>query len=148
MAKIERLLPFAGFAIIFCATSDWGQIKSMQGDIPFPFHVAERHLPAGNYSVMLGMPYTNTFTISSSDILGRVAIHSFWCANAQDSSALQSKLVFTKYRTDEYFLSEIWHPEVTSSMKLPQSKHEVVTSKLVTELRPEKVVIWAAVRIP
>jgi hypothetical protein len=45
-------------------------------------------------------------------------------------------------------LSEIWHPWASSSMKLPRSKQEVVTSKLVAGLRPETVVIWAALRLP
>ena len=66
----------------------------------------------------------------------------------QGRTALQSKVVFNKFGKKEYFLSQIWHPFYENSMKLTPSNHEVVTSKLVTGLRPEKVEIRAAARLP
>ena len=148
MATIKGVLPLAGFAIIFCATSAWGQTKILRGNIPFDFHIGEQHFSGGDYEVVIDMPFEDTCTLrSSTGEHGAVGI----CLSdqTQNRASNQSRLVFNRYGEHEYFLSEIWHPLKENSLKLRQSKHEVVTSKLIAGIqKPEKVVIWAALRLP
>ena len=147
MAKMQCRLSLAGFAIILCATSAWGQTKILTGDIPFPFHIGDKHFAAGNYDVRIGEPFKGMVALVSptgeDGAYARVVYDKL-----QNGNAFQSKLVFNKYGEDEYFLSQVWHPFYASSMKLMQSHHELVTSRLVTGIQPEKVVIWAALRLP
>jgi hypothetical protein len=149
MATMQRLLPLAGFAIFFCATSALGQnSKILQGDIPFRFHVADQHFAPGTYEVQVHYPYRNCFAVKPFGGKGGAFGRFVYSGRGQEADSYASKLVFKKYGKDEYFLSEIWHPWVSESMLLPQSQHEVITSKLVAGLQPERVVVMAAVRHP
>jgi hypothetical protein len=148
MAKMQCRLSLAGFAIILCATSAWGQTKILTGDIPFPFHIGDKHFAAGNYDVRIGEPYGGMVkVVSRTNVAGSASVY-VGNDSRQNRTTLQSKLVFNKYGEQEYFLSQVWHPFRADSMKARRSEHELVTSRLITGLRPEKVVIWAAVRLP
>ena len=65
MAIMQCRLSLAGVATILCAASAWGQTQILRVEIPFPFHVGEKHFAAGNYDVRIGEPFRWTVKVVS-----------------------------------------------------------------------------------
>lgn len=138
---MQRRITFFAITIVLCATCAWAQSQSVE--IPFSFHVGEVELSPGLYYVSIGRPTVNAVTLDSS--MGRAAFALAFDVGRQDFRTAQSKLIFVKYGPEEYFLRQIWDP-LHPTMQLPKSQHELVTSKVVTGIRTEKVIIQAQLR--
>lgn len=147
MTTVRRCLSFAGFALIFCTANTWAQSTILKGDIPFAFHVGGQHFTPGTYEIRTGTPFPNAFTLRLLEQNDHQIVRLFFEDRLQSPAAPQSQLIFNRYGQDEYFLSQVWSSLHPNTMMLPHSKHEVVTSTLVTATAPEKVVIRAAARL-
>lgn len=137
---MRRYSVLGATGVFLLATSAWAA-GSGRATIPFPFHVGEAELNAGDYDIIVGQPNVSTITIRSCSTQREVFTPAFSFDQQQDPFAREAKLVFTKYGEDEYFLSQIWTTFYGHSMKLVETHHEIVTSKLVAGLRPQKLVI-------
>jgi hypothetical protein len=136
---------FAATGILLLATSAWA-MGFGRATIPFPFHVGEAELSAGDYDIIIGQPYVGAVTFRSCTT-GRVLFTPpFFFDRQQNPSSPEAKLVFNRYGEDQYFLSQIWDPLHPNSMKLAQSQSEIVTSKIVAGLLPDKVTIALRIR--
>ncbi len=139
---MKRCLASAALVMLLSATSVAAQVWRV--DIPFAFHVGEVELSAGTYRVMFNEPFPNVVTVMSVTSTTEQASTPVFRDKSPDRTAALAKLVFNRYGTGEHFLSQIC--DSTHSVKAVQSGHELVTSKLIVELRPVKVVILVATR--
>jgi hypothetical protein len=137
---MRRYSVLGAAGVFLLATSAWAA-GSGRATIPFPFHVGEAELNAGDYDIIVGQPSVSTITIRSCSTLREVFTPAFSFDQQQDPLAREAKLVFTKYGEDEYFLSEVWMTFYGHSMKLVKSQNEIVTSTLVAGLLPQKMII-------
>jgi len=142
---MQRCLATISFVLSLGATCAWAQ--SQQVDIPFAFHLGDRTLNAGNYIVTVGQPIQYSFTLVSRTNARDRAISLAFPHGTDGRGASQSKLVFHRYGSEDYFLSQIYAGS-SGSMMIKPSKHEKVTSRLIAGHRPETVEILAAVRLP
>ena len=138
---MQRCFAVAALAILFGATCAWTQ--TYQFDIPFAFHVGEVQLSAGSYTVMYGQPFASMVTLKSRASAKDKASTPIFSDKPVDHTKTQPKLVFNRYGSKGYFLSQIWDPGLSSSMRAVKSEHEIVTSTLIAGLWPEKVEIRA-----
>lgn len=142
---MRRCSILAAAGTLLLATSLWGA-GSSRATIPFPFHVGEAELTAGDYDVIVGRPHIGAITIRSCSTGEEFFTPNLSFDRQQDLFSPEAKLVFNQYGENEYFLSQIWDPSHPYSMKLVKSQHEVVTSKLTAALRADKVVVAMRVR--
>jgi hypothetical protein len=131
--------------MMLCATTAWAQ--KARAHIPFSFHVGDAELSAGDYEIVPGQPFHSSVMLRSRSNPANAAAALYFENEDQNQAQPEAKLVFNKYAANEYFLSEVWTLSKSSSAKLLKSRHELVTSTIVAESRPEKVVILARVEI-
>ena len=131
-------------ALSFGAAPVWAQTQS--ANIPFAFYVGERHLDAGTYVVRPGEPFEGV--VSLVPVTTREGMVVALASPDHRNGAGDSKLVFNKYGENEYFLSQIWDRRSPDSLKLSQSQHEIVVSRMVAAVGPPVQVTIAASRLP
>lgn len=139
---MRRCLALIAMAAGVFLTSAWAQYG--RAEIQFRYHVGELVMYPGTYDVFIGRPHAGTITLISrstgNDMSATALVHE----SETLDRAKPAKLVFNKYGNGEYFLSQICDPYYPTSLKLRKSEHEIVTSRLITGLQPERVVVWAA----
>jgi hypothetical protein len=110
--------------------------------IPFEFTVNDLTLPAGEYAVWETMQGAHTVGNTRGD---RRALSLSYHVAA--NPARLAKLVFRKYG-DKYFLAEVWNPlrEPVMAFGKCRKEKELVTSRLVSGIRVDQVVVLARVR--
>ena len=136
---MKHLLALAALTGCLTATCAWAQ--DWRFDIPFAFHVGEARLSAGTYTVHTYQQSMNLVKfVSRISAKEQAAAMVFYDKGGFPKAA---KLVFTRYGNQEYFLSEIWDPGYSRAAKAVKSKQELVTSKLVARLVPEKIEVRA-----
>jgi len=135
-----------GFALaLICATAPcWAQSDMViAGKIPFEFTVNNLTLPAGEYAIGEAMQGLQAVRSTEGDF--RTAFALAYPTAVNDAGLAQ--LVFRKYG-DKYFLAAVWNPfsrQVITFRKCRKEK-ELVTSRLVSGLRVDRVVVLARVR--
>ncbi|MBL8292994.1 MAG: hypothetical protein JNN08_14205 [Bryobacterales bacterium] len=110
--------------------------------IPFEFAVNDRTLPAGEYATREIVAGVYEMVNTNGDL------RAFSFVDPVDvNQAQQAKLVFRKYG-DKYFLAEVWNPLRMAVLAFPKCRkeRELVTSRLVSAIRVDRVVILAQVR--
>lgn len=113
---------------------------TLEGNIPFAFELSGTVLPAGEYEVRLAPPVMLQNKADpgwTSFVLTYSLYQPTWDRNKE-----ATKLVFNKYG-DRYFLAEIWSMARSHGIPKSRQERELVTSRLVTGVRPERVVIAA-----
>ncbi|MGO9086101.1 MAG: hypothetical protein ACLQBK_12815 [Candidatus Sulfotelmatobacter sp.] len=124
----------AFLVVILAAAAGQDNPAALKADIPFPFVVANRTLPAGHYVVStLG---EQTIRIANSQKQGAFVLTSRVNGRAPESSG---KLVFYRYQ-DSYFLAEVWNPGSNRGKQVYKSPAEEElerkgTSKEIAVLR-------------
>ena len=141
---MRRSVGLAALAVFFGAASVWAQTQ--QVNIPFAFHVGAKHLDAGIYVVRVSDPFQGVISLASTSTREGKALATTSPDQRQGGDI--TKLVFNKYGDTDYFLSQVWDPRSPDSLKLPQSGHELVTSRMIANAAPPVQVTLAAVRRP
>lgn len=113
--------------------------------MPFAFYVGEQWMRAGEYSVQREAGRSLVWVSPSEP--GARAVYFAFGADAKVKESRQNLLVFNKYG-ERYFLSQIIHAgdNVASELTRSAREREIVTSTLVSGIRPTRVVIVAHVR--
>jgi len=111
------------------------------GRIPFEFTVDNLTLPAGEYT---GWEITQGVYAMDNANGDRRTFLAYPVAVNEPGLA---QLVFRKYG-DKYFLAEVWNPlrDRVMSFGKCRKERELVTSRLVSGLRVDRVVVLARVR--
>lgn len=111
-------------------------------NIPFGFHVGNKWMPPGEYMVIP----QNTYLEVSSYVVGERGMIA--CFSGSSNTESRTALVFNKYPGEKYFLSEVYHPFYAASIMAPKSKteREQVSSRVVSELRVERIIVPATLR--
>jgi hypothetical protein len=94
---------FGFLSLLPLAQAQVGQ--SIQGKVPFSFHVGNTVLPAGEYIVRPIRSGSPALQIQSSEPKGKTIM--CLSAPAQTNSAQEARMVFHRYGST-YFLSQIW----------------------------------------
>ncbi len=96
----------AAFLVLLVATAAAQDNPAvLKADIPFPFVVANRTLPAGHYMLSTLGEYTVRIS-NAHDEPGAFVLTSRVDGRAPESTG---KLVFYRY-DDRYFLAQVWNP--------------------------------------
>jgi hypothetical protein len=102
--KISTAATLFGFLLLMPLAH--GQTsQSIQGNVPFSFHVGNTVLPAGQYVIGATSSGSATLRIQNSGPKGKTIM----CLtnSVQANSAQNAKMVFHRYGST-YFLSQIW----------------------------------------
>lgn len=109
----------AAFLVLLVATAAAQDNPAvLKADIPFPFVVANRTLPAGHY--MLSTLGEYTVRIANAHKLGAFVLTSRVDGRAPESTG---KLVFYRY-DNRYFLAQIWNPGNSQGKQVYKSPAE------------------------
>jgi hypothetical protein len=112
------------------------QSDMLVANIPFDFHVGKASLPSGEYTVKPLNP--ETLLIQSKD--GSSSAVSITIGATSSKIQDTGKLVFNRYG-DQYFLSKVWRPGVSTGRELPKSRSEVEMARNMP--KPETTVVAA-----
>jgi hypothetical protein len=119
-------------------------------DIPFSYQLGNAKLPPGEFIVSRVRSSRELIHFVQKNCPG-----GFWYKNCAAAFRLirnesrpynnqqTPRIVFNKYGQDRYFVSEIW--DISDGVILNKSteERELITTKVITATRPEKVVIVA-----
>jgi len=95
----------------------------MTANIPFEFTVANKKLPAGEYSVTRAQETSGDLILQINSKDGRESISRLTIPVNTLEPKDDSRLVFHRYG-DEYFLFEIWPAGGNTGRELPKSRSE------------------------
>ncbi|MBL8293586.1 MAG: hypothetical protein JNN08_17190 [Bryobacterales bacterium] len=111
----------------------------LAADIPFGFYAGDQWLPAGKYEFFAE---GRMVTLWSPD---RFVCHVLVLGGPQADKSDRPSIAFTKYSSDRIFLARLHNPIRTVAHELVKSKREreVVSSRVVSQNKPETVVILA-----
>lgn len=117
-----RFFAFFGFLFALAATPTFAQnsISAVTADIPFEFSVANRTLPAGEYTVKAG---PNAGSILVRNDKGKGAVTVFAQPTNPNLEAKKAALVFRRYG-NQYFLARVIHTDGSYGRKIAMSKTE------------------------
>ena len=107
--------------------------QSIQGNVPFSFHIGNTVLPAGEYVVRPVSSGSKALQIQNSEPKGK----SVMCvtSSVQANSAQNTQLVFHRYGST-YFLSQIWAGNgLRSGTELVPSKAERTVAHQMAAIR-------------
>ena len=127
--KLYNLIAKAGvlcavvLATAFVSVQAQSPAYRIRVNIPFDFSIADKKLPAGNYSIGRAMQNSDNTVLSILDGRGHtkesrlsIPVQSFDAKN-------QATLVFHRYG-DEYFLYQVWAAGETTGRQFPKSSAE------------------------
>lgn len=131
------LLALAGSAALLAQYA-----PRLAAEIPFAFEMANEKLPAGEYNVST-VGNANQILVSSFEWKKAAFVLAYRDGDGTKDGN-RAELVFNKYG-DRYFLARICNP--FTSFEVPKSKSErmLVTSTLITAVKPERVIIAARI---
>lgn len=111
----------------------------LAADIPFGFYAGDKWLPAGRYEFFAE---GGIVTLWSPD---RLECRLLVLGGPRTESNGRPQITFTKYSSDRIFLARLLNPIRATAHELVKSKREreIVTSRVVSQNKPETVVILA-----
>lgn len=123
---------------LLIVTTAGAQSNALEADIPFSFEMTGTVYPAGEYRIELREGWIVAIH-RETETRGQAITVGSWPGKTSWGPA---KVVFHQYG-DRHFLSQVEHPY--SIRQLPKSKQEreLVTSRVIAQARPVRVVIAA-----
>jgi hypothetical protein len=116
-----RFFAFFGFLFVLAAAPTFAQSASaVTADIPFEFSVANRTMPAGEYTVKAG-PNIGSILVRSDK--GKGAVTVFAQPTNPNKEAQKPTLVFRRYG-NQYFLARVIHTDGSYGREIAMSKTE------------------------
>lgn len=117
-------------------------------DVPFAFHVGNKLLPAGAYSVQ-GEANSGAILVSAVEHgTGGAFILSYSVASPRGANPSTATLVFTRYDDQGYFLSQAWSGKWANALAISKSRaeREYANDKVAARLKPATVRVEASVK--
>jgi len=141
--KKQALTLVGVLSLLLAAGSAFAQMNgpTIHANVPFKFVVDRQSLPAGEYTISRLGNGDAMLVIRSSDgkdikIAGSNRLES-------RKPAEKTKLVFRRYGTDRYFLSQVWVAGSDSGRQLPKSAHE---SEVAMDFTSSDIIVMASLR--
>lgn len=112
--------------------------------IPFGFYVGEMWMPGGEYRFDIDKAIVRVRLLDRGTPAAWVLVVQGHTNSVPDSAVV----IFNRYSADKIFLSTLRHPWLTSLQTALKSKgeRELVTSRMLGQVRPERIVIAARIR--
>ena len=143
--KLYNLMAKTGVlcAVVLATACVSVQAQSLQYrirvNIPFDFSIADKKLPAGNYSVGRAIQNSDNTVLSILDGRGHTKEMHMSIPVLSADTKNQATLVFHRYG-DEYFLYQVWTAGETTGRQFPKSSAErALQSQLMTNQSSGKV---------
>ena len=95
----------------------------IRANIPFDFHISEKKLPAGEYSVGRAVNHSDDLVVSINDREGRSKAIRLSNATVRSRPNGKALLVFHRYG-EQYFLFQVWPAGATVGREFRKSKTE------------------------
>ena len=127
--KLYNLMAKAGVlcAVVLATACVSVQAQSLQYrirvNIPFDFSIANKKLPAGNYSIGRAIQNSDNTVLSILDGSGHTKEARLSIPVLAAEAKNQATLVFHRYG-DEYFLYQVWDAGETTGRQFPKSSAE------------------------
>ncbi len=137
MKKLVLVVVVLFVAVISAAAQQNAHVMMVQ--MPFAFHVQDKHAEAGNYLVSYSMD-GNILMFLNKSTSERI----FAVTYREDSGSSDEtpKLVFHKYG-DAYFLVRAAMPgQFLQGLPESKSERELVTHQVITKLNPETITVF------
>ena len=128
-------LALAGAALLFAQAN-----PRLTANIPFDFEMANQKFAAGEYEVIDNSLHRYLLVRNNEDHKAAMALSN--TIKIGDVEPKDTRLVFNRYG-DRYFLSEVWHPIMSHQLLKSRNEKALVTSTLITAIKPERIVIVA-----
>jgi hypothetical protein len=138
--NLRIFLMFGLFAILAVANAHAQTSRVQKANIPFSFTVADKTLPAGEYTVERLNPESDkaVLAIRSADgSMNKIVMTTPVQAGRTQETA---RLVFNRYG-DQYFLAEVWTPADDTGMAIRQSRSERELARNGGHRAPEQTAI-------
>jgi len=134
--QVYKALAAIGLLALLAVPVVQAQSGMLVANIPFDFHVGKTSLPSGEYNIKPLNP--ETLLIQSKDGSSSAVSITFGATSSKIQDT--GKLVFNRYG-DQYFLSKVWRPGVSTGRELPKSRSEVEMARNMP--KPETTVVAA-----
>jgi hypothetical protein len=118
---MTRFFALFGFLFVLAAAATFAQSgPTLTANIPFDFSVANRTLPAGEYTVKGGAT-AGTIVVRNDDGKGAVSV---WAqSTGSNGTAKKAALVFHRYG-NQYFLARVIYADGSEGREIMMSKTE------------------------
>jgi hypothetical protein len=113
----SKLMIAALFAFTFLTTGAFAATNKQNANVPFEFHLGDRVMPAGNYTIR----QLTAETLEISNDAGSAKSVALTFAAQRTSNETESKLVF-RHIGDQYFLVQVWGSNTESGRALVPSR--------------------------
>jgi hypothetical protein len=124
------------------------QSAAQRFDVPFAFHVGNKLLPSGAYSVH-GEATSDAISVSAiRNGAGGAFILSYRVDSPTGANPSTATLVFTKYDDQSYFLSQAWSGTWPGGLATIKSRAErqYADNKVTARIKPVTVRVVASVK--
>jgi hypothetical protein len=123
---VQALIKFGLLTVIamFTAVSSTqaqSLAETIKANIPFDFTVADRQLPAGQYTIGRAQPTTGDLVLAISNLNSRANAMTTSVQTLERQNA--TKLIFHRYG-DQYFLYQVWPAGSLTGRAIPKSNRE------------------------
>ncbi|NUM44695.1 MAG: hypothetical protein HUU38_08295 [Anaerolineales bacterium] len=143
-----KRIHLAGFLMLFLlALPAFADRTNLIADISFPFYAGNELMDPGQYT--LTQPHDQlTATMVRFVDQPKAVIVANYGTTSRDPSTKGAYLVFNKYPDGRHFLAQAWMPGAALGTQIVRSRKEKesVSSRLVTQARPTRVIVLAKVR--
>ncbi|NUM44694.1 MAG: hypothetical protein HUU38_08290 [Anaerolineales bacterium] len=141
-----RKIHLAGFLILCLATLPaLAQRANLIADIPFSFYAGDELMSAGRYTVT--QPHLTSTLVRGVESKKAAILGNFF-TKLREPTTSGGYLLFHQYPDGRRFLAEAWMPFLdTGAQMVPSRKEkESVSSRVVTQARPTRLIVLATVR--
>lgn len=116
--------------------------RPLTADIPFAFYAGDKWLPSGEYKFLVNGCLVAVRSAEQHEVFLLVL------ESAKGDKNSAASITFTKYSQDRIFLARLHNPAWSITQDLVKSKREreVVSSRVISQNKPEAVVILARAR--
>ena len=132
-----RTIATLGFLLMLTALPAYSQAEQLRANIPFPFIVGEKTLPAGTYRVEgVRRDSKLLWVIQQRESRGTAV---FITTPIRSVTQEEAKLVFHRYG-EEYFLAQIWSVGGNTGREVAETQREhTVRRELAKNAKKDKV---------
>jgi len=132
-----RTIATLGFLLMLTAVPAYSQAEQLRANIPFPFIVGEKTLPAGAYSIeRVRRDSTLVWLLQQRESRGTAV---FITSPIRSQTQEEAKLVFHRYG-EEYFLVQIWAVDGNTGREVAETQREhTVRRELAKNAKKNKV---------
>ncbi|HEX8096972.1 MAG TPA: hypothetical protein VF507_03005 [Pyrinomonadaceae bacterium] len=143
--SLKIFLTFGLLAILAPLSAQAQSGNEQMAHIPFPFAVAGKTFPAGEYSVRRLNPSSDKAALAIRSADSRVSAVILTTPVQAGRTQESARLVFNRYG-NLYYLAQVWAPADNTGLELPKSRSERALARNSREPAPERTAIALSTR--